>query len=426
MPSLNEGLKRAAGGALVAGAVCLGLAHSAAAGNLLWKVQLATPYSDIASDVAVDPTGNAWVPVFVHDFSSDDTGETGGVLVAKISPDGEVVGSQGFPVYGYPHPAHLATDSQGNVWIAGDANGAYIDSQIGDYDAWLIKLDENAAIVASLQFGTAFKDFVSAVTTDSGDNLLVTGRFLNDSSGRDSDVWLAKFDSSGTQLWRRQFGTTKYDSPAGVATDSSDNVYVAGSTDGPLAGALRGPRDAFLIKFDSAGNKLWRQQIGTVDVDEGQAVTTDGEGNVYLAGTTVGNIAGTNKGPTDAWVLKFDNTGKKLWRRLIGTNVPDTDVHAATDGAGNVILTGATAGSLGGANKGKADVWAIKLSSTGEVLWRWQRGTSGDDVPGAIATDTAGMVYIVGDSEGPFAGGYLGGATDGWIVKLDTGTTPTP
>jgi len=414
-------LRRAAGGALVAGAVCLGLAHPAAAGSLVWKVQLGTQFSDIASDVAVDPTGNAWVTVFVSDIST----ELAGMYILKYSPSGENVTGQGFPVWGNSHPDHVATDSQGSVWLAGDANGEFVGPPIGDYDAWLIKFDENANAIAINQFGTPFKDFVSAVATDPDDNVLVTGRFLNESSGRDSDVWVAKLDSSGTQLWRRQFGTTKYDSPAGVATDASDNVYVAGSTDGPLAGTLRGPRDAFLIKFDSAGNQLWRRQVGTVDIDEGHAVATDGDGNVYLAGSTVGNIAGPNKGPTDGWVLKFDSAGNKLWRRQIGTIVPDSDMRATTDPTGNVLLAGSTAGSLGGANKGKADVFAMKLSSAGQVLWRWQRGNSGDDVPGAIAADSSGAAFVVGTSDGPFAGEFAGGATDGWIVKLNPGN-PTP
>ena len=418
-------LRRAAGGALVAGAVCLGLAHPAAAGSLVWKVQLGTQFSDIASDVAVDPGGNVWVPVYV-DLNAEDPGQIAGMIVGKFSPSGENIAAQQFPVYGYSHPGRIAADSQGNVWVVGDVNGAFFGPEIGDYDAWLIKFDENANAIAINQFGTPFKDFVSAVATDPDDNVLVTGRFLNESSGRDSDVWVAKLDSSGTQLWRRQFGTTKYDSPAGVATDASDNVYVAGSTDGPLAGTLRGPRDAFLIKFDSAGHQLWRRQVGTVDVDEGHAVATDGDGNVYLAGSTVGNIAGPNKGPTDGWVLKFDSAGNKLWRRQIGTIVPDSDVHAANDGFGNVIVTGSTAGSLGGANKGKADVFGIKLSATGQVAWRWQRGTSGDDVPTAVAADGSGAAYIVGASDGPFAGPFGGGTTDGWIVKVNTVTNAAP
>ena len=105
--------------------------------------------------------------------------------------------------------------------------------------------------------------------------------------------------------WIKQLGSSGDDFSQGVATDSSGNVYISGSTRGALAGTNKGEYDAFVAKYNSSGKLLWKKQLGTSGYDSSSGVATDSNGNVYISGDTYGALAGTNKGSYDAWVAKY-------------------------------------------------------------------------------------------------------------------------
>ena len=78
----------------------------------------------------------------------------------------------------------------------------------------------------------------------------------NTSSGS-ADLFVVKYNSSGTKQWTKQLGTSSGESPyGGVAVDSSGNVYAAGYTEGGLDGnTSAGDKDIFLVKYNSDGVK---------------------------------------------------------------------------------------------------------------------------------------------------------------------------
>ena len=89
---------------------------------------------------------------------------------------------------------------------------------------------------------------------------------------------------SGRRLWSRQPGTSDDDVALDVATDTEGNVYVVGYTLGALGGRNKGFFDAWVIKFDGDGHRLWGRQPGTSDLDRANGVATDQDGNVYVVG----------------------------------------------------------------------------------------------------------------------------------------------
>jgi hypothetical protein len=102
----------------------------------------------------------------------------------------------------------------------------------------------------------------------------------------------------------------------GVATDTNGNVYVVGETNGALGGPYKGAlEDAWVIKFDGDGRRLWSRQPGTSTTDRAHGVATDTDGNVYVVGdTTDGALGGPFKGYIDAWAIKFDGNGRPAAR----------------------------------------------------------------------------------------------------------------
>ena len=93
--------------------------------------------------------------------------------------------------------------------------------------------------------------------------------------------------------------------------DSSDNIYVTGSTSGGLDGNTNsGDSDLFLVKYNSSGVKQWTKQLGTSSGDYGRGVTVDSSDNIYVTGDTSGGLDGnTNSGGADIFVMQYNSDG---------------------------------------------------------------------------------------------------------------------
>jgi len=133
-------------------------------------------------------------------------------------------------------------------------------------------------------------------------------------SCKSSDDGSKSTDNTTTSPWTtKQLGTTSRDIGIGVTTDSSDNVYVTGYTGGGLDGnTSSGGRDIFLVKYNSSGTKQWTKQLGTSSGDYGNDVTTDSSDNVYVTGSTGGGLDGnTSSGNYDIFLVKYNSSGIK-------------------------------------------------------------------------------------------------------------------
>ena len=162
-----------------------------------------------------------------------------------------------------------------------------------------------------------------------------------------------------TLEWVRQLGTVGDDKGTSISADGLGNVYTSGETTGELE-VSSGHRDAFLSKYNAGGTLEWTRQLGTDDVDRSRGVSTDGLGNVYIAGDTWGSLQGANAGRVDAFVSKYNTEGTLEWTRQFGTS--GSDRSNETDGLGHVYVSGFTEGSLDGANAGDHDSFVAKFS----------------------------------------------------------------
>ncbi|MFO1153540.1 MAG: SBBP repeat-containing protein [Rhodospirillales bacterium] len=316
---------------------------------------------------------------------------------------------------GSDYASGVATDGAGNVYLTGVTGASLGGPNRGGSDAWVAKYDAAGHVLWKRQLGTDGLDEANGVATDAAGNVYLTGLTEGSLGGvhRGSlDAWVAKYDAAGHVLWKRQLGTETPDYASGVATDGAGNVYLTGGTWASLGGVYRGLYDAWVAKYDAAGHALWKRQLGTDGWDEASGAATDGAGNVYLTGYTSGSLGGPNRGESDAWVAKYDAAGQALWKRQLGTDGFDYASGVATDGAGNVYLTGMTYAP----NRGEADAWVAKYDATGRLQWKRQLGTDGWDQAFGVATDAAGNVYLTGYTDGSL-GGPNRGDHDVWVAK---------
>ena len=217
-----------------------------------------------------------------------------------------------------------------------------------------------------------------------------------------------------------------------VTVDASGNVYIAGHIGEALSGqTYLGGTDAFVQKLDSSLAAVWTSQFGTDNNDSVEAIAVDDSGNVYLAGTTIGEFPGytTEYFGSDSFVRVYDANGTEQWTTQFGTEFATVAQSIAVDGSGNVYVGGHTEGSLpgydnaGGAALGPVSDWndafLRKYGADGTELWTQQFGHERHDEILGVALDGSGSVYVSGYTDASFEGYTNPGGRDAFIRKYD-------
>ncbi len=226
-------------------------------------------------------------------------------------------------------------------------------------------------------------------------------------------AWSTYFGGSGTEHW------------SSSACDTFGNVYLAGSTTstsniattGAYQTSYAGNYDAYIAKFSSGGALRWATYFGGAGDDDGDGITCDRAGNVFLAGVTTSssNIASSSAyqtvhygaaGQADAYIAKFDSGGNKQWSTYYGSGSEQMYEQGivACDSFGNVYICGstdspnhiATSGAyqtIKGANSSSTatDIFLAKFSGSGSILWATYFGGYYAELDAEIACDGANV-----------------------------------
>lgn len=210
-----------------------------------------------------------------------------------------------------------------------------------------------------------------------------------------------------------------------IDVDAAGNVYTAGRFTGtvdfdPGAGSVNltsaGSEDAFITKIDPSGNLIWAKQVGGIQGDYSFANAVDGTGNVYLTGSFAGTVD-FDPGPgvfnltapgvfiDDIFILKLDPDGNFLWAKRIGAGGLDFGQSIAV-GPSGVVTTGSFEGTVDFdpgpataflvAPAGQDEIFILKLSPNGDLVWAKRMGGSSGDFGRSITLDASESVYSTG------------------------------
>lgn len=261
------------------------------------------------------------------------------------------------------------------------------------------------------------------------------------------DAFIFKLNSNGNRLWATYYGGSGRDSGLDIANDANGNAILTGTTDSPnfpvSTGAFQtisgGAGDAFIVKFDPTGIRLWGSYVGGNNGDYGYGITTDALNNNIITGMTLSPnfpvtasaFQNTMVGNGDVFVMKFDANGNRIWATYYGGNFSEIAKSIAADAFNNIVITGTTFISnnfpvTSGTTKAR-DIFAVKFDPNGARLWAVCYGGTNQDEPDKIKIDRANNIVIAGHtyssdyptSTGAYQVSFGGGATDCFLLKLD-------
>jgi hypothetical protein len=303
---------------------------------------------------------------------------------------------------------------------------------MGNQDFFVTKYNSNGVKQWTKQLGISGGIVSSSsIATDSMNNLYITGSTSSGLDGNSltgsNDFFVSKYDSNGTKQWTKQLGVSSHSTyPSSIAVDSTSSIYISGYTDGGLDGnTLLGTNDLFVTKYNSSGTKQWTKQLGVSGKSTSStSVAVDSTNNIYLTGSTNGGLDGnTFLGITDAFITKYNSSGIKLWTKQLGASA--ADVYASTlavDSVGDIYVSGYLGGSLdGNTPMGSYDTFATKYNSSGIKQWTKQLGVSGKLSFGTgMAVDSAQNAYLTGYTYGGLDGNTLTGGSDFIIIRYNS------
>ena len=139
-------------------------------------------------------------------------------------------------------------------------------------------------------------------------------------------------------------------SDALVSSQGDAGAVVLASRDGWLNRALAhtegveaaaGETDVFIASYDPAGNHRWSKGFGSTSYEYGYGVATDGGGNVYITGyyynsVNFGGGALTSNGSGDIFLASFTSGGTHRWSKGFGSTSSDYGYDVTTDTSASI------------------------------------------------------------------------------------------
>ncbi len=374
-------------------------------------------------------------------------------------------------------PNDIVADKEGNIFIVGatessdfpvydPGGGAYFQGTFASkyYNAFILKFSKNGIREWATYYGGSFSDSAGGIAVDNEGNVFIVGGTLSSdfptynpgggayfqdkvlTGSLNDDVFILKFSNNGIRNWATCYGGDEDEGASYIAVDNEGNIFVAGSTDSvnlPLYNPggdtyfqeTRWPYgfDIFILKFNNDGIRKWATYYGGYGGDGVGGITVDEEANIFITGDTYSddfptyNPGGeayfqeTNAGESDAFILKFTNSGKREWATFYGGTFDDSGNGITTDKEGNVYVTGKTISqdfptyNLGGGAYFKekmdeedylGDGFILMFTNSGKRKWAtlyggkkssYFKGTG--DGFGDCVTDKYGNLFVRGSSD---------------------------
>ncbi|MEL0201311.1 MAG: hypothetical protein VW892_01530 [Flavobacteriaceae bacterium] len=304
-----------------------------------------------------------------------------------------------------------------------------------DYDLWLLKFDANHELLWQKIIGHANNVKGNSIipTPDGGWLIAGSTQDAQPDQNNTTQVWLVKIDSQAQLLWEKTYGYAGVDVAYDILATTDGGFLVSGIIDVTASNGAGNTKskaqkhaggDYWVLKVDAAGNLQWSRYFGGSYTDTAQDALALSDGSFLILGTSDSEDVdiSKNKGTYDLWLLRISADGTMLWEKSFGGTQIDEGVKMQLISSSEVMLVGTTRSTdLDAAqNKGGADVWVLTLDIEGAVLCEKTYGGSSFDTATSLNKTTNGHYLITGNSRSAdYDLTQNQGYSDAWVFTID-------
>jgi len=284
-------------------------------------------------------------------------------------------------------------------------------------DFWITKLDVNGSVSWVQSFGYSGSDVPYSIIQTNDQGYLLSGVLdvsasngqgdrLTNIQGRHAggDYWIIKLSSSGVKEWSNYYGGTFTDT-AYSAIQTNDNGYIiVGSSDSTDVNISnnKGNYDFWIIKISELGTLIWEKSFGGDQVDEARSISQMADGNYLVIGDTrSSNIdVSQNNGAADVWIIKISPEGSLIWEKTLGGSSFDVGRSISKTQDDGFLIAGNSRSSDGvlDINNGQNDALVMKINNSGYLEWQKTIGGTEVDFFNGVEELIDGSIVAVGDS----------------------------
>lgn len=338
-------------------------------------------------------------------------------LISKFNAENHLEWQKTFGGSEDDRAADIVQTLGGNFVVLGysKSSDGNVSENAGSKDFWLLKISSEGNFLWEKTFGFSGADLGTALLETNDGGFFITGILdVSSSDGQGNsksnkvkhaggDYWAIKTDHSGALEWSRFFGGSFSEIPAGVTETTQGNFLIAGSSDSNdfNISENKGAYDFWITKISPAGDLLLEKSFGGSGIDQARAITATNDGNFIAVGDTRSadvDVA-VNNGAADVWIVKFSSEGTLIWEKTIGGSSFDV-ARAIYKTQDNGFLIAGSSRSLdnGFENKGQNDALILKTDKNGNMLWQKTVGGSEIDFLYDVAELNNKSIIAVGES----------------------------
>ena len=328
-------------------------------GDLLWKKNFGGGTGDRFYDV-ITTIDDCYVVV---GYSRSSDGDLIGLnkggqdaIIVKYDSSGTVVWKKTFGGTSDDEFMGIATTTDGGYIVVGDSSstdGDLAGLNSGPRDAIIVKYDSSGTVLWNKNFGGSGQFYFQSVSQTSDGGYIAVGQ-----SNSTFSMLIIKCDSSGNYIWEIGYDAT-YPNDSYDIVATSDGKYI-------VVGSNKSSHKAAILKIDNSGNVFWSSDFGGSGAESFYDVATTSDGGCIAVGrsnSSDGDLTGLNKGYEDAIIVKYDVSGNLVWKKTFGGNYTDQFNGVVTTSDGSYVAVGvstSTDGDLAGLNKGQSDAIIFK------------------------------------------------------------------
>ena len=331
----------------------------------------------------------------------------------------------------------IITTNDGGFALLGFTKSTDIDvtQNAGAQDFWILKITENGTISWQKTFGFLGADSGTTMLQTSDNGYLITGVLDVTASGGQGnaklikkhaggDIWVIKVNSFGELKWSKYYGGSFTDTPFGVIETLDNDFIIATSSDSEdfNISSNKGSYDFWILKISSEGSLRWEKSFGGSEIDEARGISATNDGNFIIVGDTRSSDkdVSKNNGGADLWMLKISSDGNLIWEKTLGsTNFDVARSVSKTIDNGFIIAGNSRSSDANFVNQGQNDAWVLKIDSNGNTDWqKFIGGSENDFLYDAIQLNNQSII-AVGESnsdDGDIADNK--GFSDALLIKI--------